>query len=70
MNNAPKKYTKINGVVKLNPQYKRWKDAFGGQPGEGQTNKVSKVAINLYAAKLVSVSVVLFWYGLFRGTLL
>lgn len=24
---APKKYTKINGIMKLNPEYKRWKDA-------------------------------------------
>lgn len=26
----PKKYTKINGVMKLNPEYKKWKDAQGG----------------------------------------
>ncbi len=24
---APKKYTKVNGVMKLNPEYKRWTDA-------------------------------------------
>ena len=30
---APKKYVKINGVMKLNPEYKRWKDAqSGGTP--------------------------------------
>ena len=23
---APKKYTKVNGIMKLNPDYKRWKD--------------------------------------------
>jgi len=51
MNNAPKKYTKVNGVTKLNPEWKRWKEAFGD--GAGDQNKVSKVAINLYAAKLV-----------------
>lgn len=27
---APKKYVKINGVMKLNPEYKAWKDAQGG----------------------------------------
>ncbi len=26
----PKKYTKINGVMKLNPEYKKWKDAQDG----------------------------------------
>lgn len=53
MNNAPKKFTKINGITKLNPEYKRWKEAFG-DAAAGQTNKVSKVTINLYAATLVS----------------
>lgn len=28
----PKKYTKINGVTKLNPEYKRWKEAQGNGP--------------------------------------
>lgn len=27
MSAAPKKYTKVNGIMKLNPDYKRWKDA-------------------------------------------
>ncbi|KAL3929964.1 MAG: hypothetical protein SGBAC_011975, partial [Bacillariaceae sp.] len=27
---APKKYVKINGVMKLNPEYKRWKEQQGG----------------------------------------
>lgn len=27
---APKKYVKINGVMKLNPEYKRWKESQGG----------------------------------------
>ena len=53
MNNAPKKFTKINGITKLNPEYKRWKEAFG-DAAAGQTNKVSKVTINIYAASLVS----------------
>lgn len=30
---APKKYIKINGVMKLNPEYKKWKDAQGGGSG-------------------------------------
>jgi len=30
---APKKYIKINGVMKMNPEYKRWKDAQGGGGG-------------------------------------
>jgi hypothetical protein len=30
MGAAPKKYVKINGIMKLNPEYKRWKDAQGG----------------------------------------
>ena len=29
----PKKYVKINGVMKLNPEYKLWKEAQGGGPG-------------------------------------
>lgn len=29
---VPKKYVKINGVMKLNPEYKRWKAAQGGAP--------------------------------------
>jgi len=31
---APKKYIKINGVMKMNPQYKTWKNAQGGVPGQ------------------------------------
>jgi hypothetical protein len=55
MNNGPPKYVKINGVTKLNPEYKRWKEAFGSaSPEEG--NKVSKVQINLYASRLVRMS--------------
>lgn len=30
---APKKYTKINGIMKLNPEYKRWKVAQQGAAG-------------------------------------
>jgi len=29
---APKKYVKVNGVMKLNPEYKRWKASQGGAP--------------------------------------
>jgi hypothetical protein len=59
MNNGPPKYVKTNGVTKLNPEYKRWKEAFGsGSPEEG--NKVSKVQVNLYASKLVCRVVYLF----------
>jgi hypothetical protein len=29
---APKKYVKINGIMKLNPEYKKWRDAQGGAP--------------------------------------
>lgn len=29
---APKKYVKINGVMKLNPEYKKWKARQGGAP--------------------------------------
>ncbi len=28
----PKKYVTINGVMKLNPEYKKWKDAQSGGP--------------------------------------
>jgi len=33
MADAPKKYVKINGVMKLNPEYKTWKDAQSGAGG-------------------------------------
>jgi hypothetical protein len=29
---APKKYVKVNGVMKLNPEYKRWTESQGGVP--------------------------------------
>jgi len=32
---APKKYVKINGVMKLNPEYKKWKDAQNSSSGGG-----------------------------------
>ena len=28
--NPPKKYVKINGIMKLNPEYKKWKEAQSG----------------------------------------
>ena len=62
MNNPPKKYTKINGVVKLNPEYKRWKEAFGDGAAGDQSNKVTKIQINLYASQLVSRTSVGDWW--------
>ena len=43
----PKKYVKINGVMKLNPEYKRWKDAQQGGAGvaPGTANTVSPIAL-------------------------
>jgi hypothetical protein len=39
MTTAPKKYVKINGVMKLNPDYKKWKDAQdGGAPATSVFN--------------------------------
>jgi hypothetical protein len=35
---APKKYIKINGVMKLNPEYKQWKDSQGGPPATTALN--------------------------------
>lgn len=36
---SPKKYVKINGVMKLNPEYKKWKEAQGGgQPATTVAN--------------------------------
>eukprot|EP00339_Tiarina_fusa_P025096 CAMPEP_0117018776 /NCGR_PEP_ID=MMETSP0472-20121206/14478_1 /TAXON_ID=693140 ORGANISM="Tiarina fusus, Strain LIS" /NCGR_SAMPLE_ID=MMETSP0472 /ASSEMBLY_ACC=CAM_ASM_000603 /LENGTH=165 /DNA_ID=CAMNT_0004723527 /DNA_START=170 /DNA_END=664 /DNA_ORIENTATION=- len=35
---APKKYVKINGVMKLNPEYKKWKAAQGGPPATTVAN--------------------------------
>lgn len=38
MTPAPKKYTKVNGIMKLNPEYKKWKDAQNAAtPGGGGT---------------------------------
>lgn len=56
MNNPPKKYTKINGVVKLNPEFKRWKEAFGDGAAGEQSNKITKIQVNLYAAQLKNVA--------------
>uniref|UniRef100_A0A7S4SHT0 VWFA domain-containing protein n=1 Tax=Ditylum brightwellii TaxID=49249 RepID=A0A7S4SHT0_9STRA len=36
---APKKYIKVNGVMKLNPAYKRWREAQGGQPASTTNNQ-------------------------------
>lgn len=41
---APKKYVKINGVMKLNPEYKKWQEAQnGGAPATSVAN--SNVAL-------------------------
>lgn len=32
MTAMPKKYVKINGIMKLNPEYKKWKEAQSGKP--------------------------------------
>ncbi|MDE0980318.1 MAG: hypothetical protein OSA78_10010, partial [Flavobacteriales bacterium] len=34
----PKKYVKVNGVMKLNPEYKRWKEKQGGGPATTVAN--------------------------------
>ena len=34
----PKKYVKINGVMKLNPVYKKWKESQGGPPATTLAN--------------------------------
>jgi hypothetical protein len=33
MSAAPKKYVKINGIMKLNPEYKKWKEAQNAASG-------------------------------------
>ena len=35
---APKKYIKINGVMKMNPEFKRWKESQGGGPATTVAN--------------------------------
>ena len=32
MGAMPKKYVKINGIMKLNPEYKKWKEAQSSKP--------------------------------------
>ena len=42
----PKKFIKVHGVTKINPEYKRWKDAQGGAGGAaGNSNTVSPIAL-------------------------
>lgn len=44
MGDAPKKYTKINGIMKLNPEYKRWKEsqnAAAGKPAVPATTVIN-----------------------------
>jgi hypothetical protein len=45
MSPPPKKYTKVNGVMKLNPQYKRWQDAQkGGPPSDPQNMQLPVIS--------------------------
>jgi hypothetical protein len=44
----PKKYLKINGVMKMNPEYKRWKDAqSGGAPSAPSNPQALPVVCNM-----------------------
>eukprot|EP00980_Cylindrotheca_fusiformis_P013171 scaffold3341_cov102-Cylindrotheca_fusiformis.AAC.1 len=48
MTAAPKKYVKVNGIMKLNPEYKRWKEAQGGGSGPAQpATTVSRPSVAL-----------------------
>jgi hypothetical protein len=42
---APKKYIKINGVMKMNPEYKRWKESQGGGPATTVPNAAQALPI-------------------------
>jgi hypothetical protein len=44
----PKKYIKVNGVMKMNPEYKRWKDAqSGGVPSAPSNPQALPVVSNM-----------------------
>lgn len=44
----PKKYIKVNGVMKMNPEYKRWKDAqSGGAPSAPSNPQALPVVSNM-----------------------
>ncbi|KAG7366136.1 hypothetical protein IV203_028806 [Nitzschia inconspicua] len=43
----PKKYIKVNGVMKMNPEYKRWKDAQGGPPSAPSNPQALPVVSNM-----------------------
>ena len=44
----PKKYIKINGVMKMNPEYKKWKDAqSGGAPSAPANPQALPVVSNM-----------------------
>jgi hypothetical protein len=52
MSGQPKKYVKVNGIMKLNPEYKRWKDA---QSGPSNTPPVPvAAAVSAQALPVVS----------------
>lgn len=45
---APKKYVKINGVMKLNPEYKRWQESQGKVGSTSlNTNQALPVVTNM-----------------------
>mmetsp|Transcript_49129 Transcript_49129/g.74223 ORF Transcript_49129/g.74223 Transcript_49129/m.74223 type:complete len:420 (-) Transcript_49129:462-1721(-) len=45
---APKKYIKINGVMKLNPAYKQWREAQqGGQPASTTNNQALPIVSSM-----------------------
>jgi len=41
----PKKYVKINGVMKMNPEYKRWKESQGMGPATSIPNSAQALPI-------------------------
>jgi len=51
---TPKKYIKINGVMKMNPDYKMWKNAQGGVPGEIPTAAATAVAFSANTLPVVT----------------
>jgi hypothetical protein len=44
MSTPPSKYAKVNGIMKLNPEYKRWKES-QGQVGTSMTNSGEALAV-------------------------
>jgi hypothetical protein len=44
---APKKYVKVNGVMKMNPEWKKWKDAQGGMQTISNSAQALPVVTNM-----------------------